>query len=41
MISELQSLMDDRLKVTPSQIAAFCQRWNITETSAVWLCAAR
>ncbi|MBW4658479.1 MAG: nucleotidyltransferase family protein [Drouetiella hepatica Uher 2000/2452] len=31
MISELQSLMDDRLKVTSSQIAAFCQRWNITE----------
>lgn len=31
MISELQNLMDDRLKVTSSQIAAFCQRWNITE----------
>ncbi len=31
MISERQGLMDDRLKGTSSQIAAFCQRWNITE----------
>lgn len=31
MATELQTLMDDRLKATPDQIADFCQRWKITE----------
>jgi uncharacterized protein len=31
MATELQTLMDDRLKATPAQIADFCQRWKITE----------
>lgn len=28
---ELKSLLDDRIKVSPSQIVDFCHRWQITE----------
>jgi hypothetical protein len=28
---ELQSLIANRIKATPAQIAAFCQRWKIIE----------
>ena len=31
MVVELQRLVGDRLKVSPAQIADFCQRWKITE----------
>ncbi len=31
MITELQTLINERLKVSPTQIAKFCQRWKITE----------
>jgi uncharacterized protein len=30
-MAELQSLVGDRIKTTPAQIAEFCQRWHITE----------
>lgn len=28
---ELTSLVEDRIKASPAQIAEFCQRWHITE----------
>lgn len=28
---ELKSLVGDRIKASPAQIAEFCQRWHITE----------
>ena len=28
---ELQSLVGDKIKAAPAQIAEFCQRWHITE----------
>jgi uncharacterized protein len=31
MIAELQTLVNEQLKVSPAQIAEFCQRWKITE----------
>jgi predicted nucleotidyltransferase len=31
MIAQLQTLMNERLNVSPSQIADFCQRWKIIE----------
>ncbi|NJP09255.1 MAG: nucleotidyltransferase family protein [Leptolyngbyaceae cyanobacterium RU_5_1] len=30
-MTELQSLVGDRIKASPAQIAEFCQRWNIIE----------
>ncbi|MCL6436264.1 MAG: nucleotidyltransferase family protein [Leptolyngbyaceae cyanobacterium HOT.MB2.61] len=31
MVTELESLVSDRLKASQAQIAKFCQRWKITE----------
>jgi predicted nucleotidyltransferase len=31
MMAELQTLINEQLKVSPVQIAEFCQRWKITE----------
>jgi uncharacterized protein len=31
MMAELQALVNEQLKVSPVQIAEFCQRWKITE----------
>ncbi len=31
MTAELQSLMSDRIKASPTQIAEFCQRWKVNE----------
>lgn len=31
MITEVTQLVRDRIKVSPAQIAEFCQRWKITE----------
>ena len=31
MRDEWQSLMSERIQVSPLQIAEFCQRWKITE----------
>jgi hypothetical protein len=31
MIAKLPTVTNERLKVSPSQIAAFCQRWKIIE----------
>jgi uncharacterized protein len=31
MRAELESLVSDRLKASPAQIAEFCQRWKIAE----------
>jgi predicted nucleotidyltransferase len=31
MVAELQTLINEKLKVSPVQIAEFCQRWKITE----------
>lgn len=31
MMVELQSLLSDRIKASSTQIAQFCQRWNIAE----------
>jgi len=31
MLTELQNIVRDRLHVSPSQVAAFCQRWKIVE----------
>lgn len=31
MMAELQTLVNVQLKVSPAQIAEFCQRWKITE----------
>lgn len=30
---ELTSLVGDRIKASPAQIAEFCQRWHVTEFS--------
>ncbi len=31
MMAELQTLVNGQLKISPAQIAEFCQRWKITE----------
>jgi len=31
MIVEVQSLVSDRIKASPAQIAEFCQRWKVIE----------